>query len=92
MVTLGRESMVVYPCGTYIQLYAGWGVRMVRADIIPPSPWGHYFYLIDIAILYFAIFAFFCEYSNIVFILNTPAGTIVLFAFNNSKTIDKFIN
>ncbi len=84
--------MVVYPCGTYIQLYAGWGVRMVRADIIPPSPWGHYFYLIDIAILYFAIFAFFCEYSNIVFILNTPAGTIVLFAFNNSKTIDKFIN
>ena len=70
--------MVVYPHGTYKQLYAGWGLKMVRADIIPPSPWGYYFHLIDIAILYFAIFAFFCEYSNIVFILNPPAETTVL--------------
>ncbi len=31
--------MMVYTCGTYKQLYAGWGVQMVRADIILPSPW-----------------------------------------------------
>jgi len=53
---------------------------------------GYYFYLTDVVILYFAIFAFFCEYSNIVFILNTPAGTIVLFASDDNTTVDKFIN